>query len=113
MSYPIPSNDIANVMQSGHHEFNSAGSPFFDLVTDHNNYGAATMKSLANSSAPATASAGPNGLGSVAWLKLTATSGDLKEVYRVNTAGGVAPKTCDGISGVVSVQYAAEYWFYK
>jgi Protein of unknown function (DUF3455) len=35
------------------------------------------------------------------------------EVYRVETAGGVAPKTCKGHeNSTISVAYAAEYWFY-
>ena len=52
-------------------------------------------------------------MGSVLWLKLDGTDGDYKSVYRLNTAGGVAPKTCDGITGDFTVPYAAEYWFWK
>lgn len=92
---------------SGHHYFNAAGSPVFE--TD---YGWVQAKALANSSAPANADKGKNGLGSVAWLKLVGTAGTFKEVYRVNTAGGVAPKTCAGIPGTFEVEYAAVYWFY-
>lgn len=56
------------------------------------------------------------GNGAVAWLKLsesTVSSGQvLKEVYRVNTAGGNPPKGCTGMAAQFEVQYAAEYWVY-
>ena len=70
------------------------------------------------SSAPANAIKGQNGVGNgaVAWLYLNttnATQGDVRAVYRVNTAGGNPPKTCEGSDAVFSVQYAAEYWFYS
>lgn len=52
------------------------------------------------------------GYGSVAWLKLitqTGATGNLQEVYRVNTAGGSPPATCAGIASTsFEVQYAAE-----
>lgn len=113
LRYDVPTGDIASLLESGHHEFNDKGSPFFKLVTNRVNYGAVQAKLYANSTAPAGASTGPNGLGSVPWLLLNGTSGDFKMVYRVNTAGGVAPKTCEGIVGDFTVAYAAEYWFYK
>lgn len=37
---------------------------------------------------------------------------NVKEIYRVNTAGGNPPKTCDGMPTTFEIQYAAEYWFY-
>ena len=72
----------------------------------------------AMSSAPANATKGQNGEGNgaVAWLYLnttSATQGDVRAVYRVNTAGGNPPATCEGSDAVFSVQYAAEYWFYS
>lgn len=70
-------------------------------------------KSAANSTAPEASPKGENGLGSVAWLKLNGVDGDYKEIYRLQTAGGVAPKTCDGMPAFFVVQYAAEYWFWK
>lgn len=65
--------------------------------------------------APSTASKGPSGTGAVDWLQLTAkpapyVSAGLSVAYRVVTAGGVAP-ACTA-AGTLSVQYAAEYWFY-
>lgn len=34
-------------------------------------------------------------------------------VYRVETAGGGGPTTCEGQNASLSVSYSAEYWFYK
>jgi len=113
LDYAIPTNDIAGQLLSGHHLFTAAGSPFFTLDTDAHKFGEILSKKNASSNPPDGSAPGPNGQGSVQWLKLTAISGDFKEVYRLNTAGGQPPKTCDGISGDFSVQYAAEYWFWK
>lgn len=73
-----------------------------------------------NSTAPASAPKGENGVGNgaVPWLRLpaltgqTGNNGDIKAVYRLNTAGGKAPATCESSPAAFSVQYAAEYWFY-
>ena len=61
----------------------------------------------------------------MAWLKLAVPttgaaaaaaatdSSKIREVYRVDTAGGVAPSTCEGVTGgLVTVEYAAVYYFY-
>jgi hypothetical protein len=112
LNYAVPTSEIAQHLLSGHHEFNKDGAPFFLLDTDLHKYGFIQAAKNGSSDAPATASKGTNGLGSVPWLKLTGTAGQFKEVYRINTAGGVAPKTCEGIQGSFSVPYAAEYWFY-
>ena len=63
--------------------------------------------------APADAPVGQNseGFGAVAWLKLLTrdgATGDLKEVYRVNTAGSNRPATGAAMSATFEVQYAAE-----
>lgn len=70
---------------------------------------------------------GSDGSAAVPWLKLAVVTpdapvvgvqqadvgGGVKEVYRVNTAGGSAPSSCVGKVGEMWVQqYAAEYWFY-
>ncbi|KAJ4983272.1 malate dehydrogenase [Stagonosporopsis vannaccii] len=112
LDYAIPSSELADARLSGHHEFTENGIPFFKLQTARVDFGSVHVNATAKVPAPKDASQGPNGLGSVPWLKLVQLQGDYKEVYRVNTAGGVAPKTCEGVTGVFSVEYAAEYWFY-
>jgi hypothetical protein len=113
MMDPPPRPDVAAVLESGHHEFTETGVPLFKLATDKVNYGYVKAKVVANSTAPGSASRGPNNMGSVLWLKLAGVEGDYKEVYRVETAGGAAPKTCENMKPTFEVQYATQYWFWK
>lgn len=111
--YPVPIGGEAATRLVGHHEFTDKKVPFFKLKTDLVDYGFVQASAdVVKSAAPKDASKGSNGLGSVPWLKLTGTDGDYKEVYRIHTAGGVAPKTCDGVQGSFTVEYSAQYWFY-
>ncbi|KAF3039333.1 hypothetical protein E8E12_003618 [Didymella heteroderae] len=112
LGYSIPTTKLAESRLSGHHEFTEKGVPFFKLQTDKVDFGTVHVNATTKMPAPKDASEGPNGLGSVAWLKLVKLDGDYQEVYRINTAGGMAPKTCEGVQGSISVDYAAEYWFY-
>jgi len=115
LNYAIPTSPEAEQRLSGHHEFTAAGVPLFMLETPEANYGRIEAKVDAKSPAPATASKGKNALGSVPWLKLSATatgSWAYKEVYRIHTAGGVAPDNCKDIQGSFTVEYSAQYWFY-
>lgn len=103
----------ANLDVSGLHFFTDAGVPFFNLDTTKQQIG--TLPCSKAGSAPAPASAikgqGNKGDGAVAWLKLTAVdgaTGNLESVYRLNTAGGNPPKTCDGMPATFEVEYAAE-----
>jgi hypothetical protein len=112
LEFSVPDSPIAERRLSGHHEFTEKGVPLFKLQTEKVNFGYVQAKLDKKCDAPKDASPGSNGLGSVPWLKLVQVEGDYKEVYRINTAGGVAPKTCEGIAGNFDVQYAAEYWFY-
>jgi hypothetical protein len=105
--------EVQKYTVSGHHEFTAAGVPLFLLATGTTNYGYVQAKSVANSTAPADSAKGTNGLGSVPWLKLKAVEGNYQEIYRLGTAGGVAPKTCEGQPSFFVVEYAAEYWFWK
>lgn len=110
---------------SGHHYFTDNTTPTFNLVWDNTNYGIFFSKKISNVTAPATAVDGSDGSKAVPWLKLevespvapmTIEEKDLvpgvKEIYRVNTAGGAAPATCAGMPKAFSRQYAAEYWFF-
>ncbi|KAI8932797.1 hypothetical protein NX059_010285 [Plenodomus lindquistii] len=113
LNYAIPTAPEAEKRISGHHEFTAAGVPMFNLKTANADFGYVMAKpDIVKSAAPVGAAVGANGLGSVPWLKLSAVEGDYKEVYRVQTAGGVAPKTCEGVAGSFTVEYSAQYWFY-
>jgi hypothetical protein len=103
----------SNLLISGHHYFSNLTTPSFNLDTTAMNLGFAPCAK--NSSVPAPAGApvgqGGTGYGAVAWLKLLTrdgATGNLEEVYRVNTAGGNPPATCAGMPAAFEVQYAAE-----
>ncbi|KAK0658228.1 hypothetical protein DIS24_g4913 [Lasiodiplodia hormozganensis] len=131
LAYDIPSAQTAlaayDILLSGHHFFTDDTTPFFDLDTDQHSYGTVACKKDSAANAPAANSsssvksnyaAGTQGTdnGDVPWLKLDAvqdsTGYTWKEVYRLNTAGGQPPKTCEGIDGDFTVEYAATYWFW-
>ncbi|KAM0713473.1 hypothetical protein Q7P37_010435 [Cladosporium fusiforme] len=107
LDLPIPSAQDANspIYQgmSGHHYFTDNTTPFFDLDTGAHAYGNGAFKKGDSTPAPEDSVPGPygDGNGSVAWLRLdakTAASGQaFQEVYRLNTAGGQPPKTCQGM----------------
>lgn len=113
LAFDIPTGQQAAALESGHHYFSNATTPVFNLDTALHAFGIGSLKKIANVSAPANAPKGSNGLGSVAWLKLSGIEdGVFKEVYRVDTAGGQAPKNCSGLSGDFEVEYSALYYFY-
>jgi hypothetical protein len=101
----------------GHHYFLADGTPTFNLDTVNQ---ILFGKKLDSIKAPTTASKGPAGTGTVDWLQLGDKGGSVGTtlVYRVVTAGGSAPATCQGQgtnglgTGIVSVPYAAHYWFF-
>jgi hypothetical protein len=102
----------SNIAISGQHYFTNATTPLFDLDT---NLKLGVAPCAKNSSVPAPANAskgqGGKGFGAVAWLKLLTrdgATGNLQEVYRLNTAGGNPPATCAGMPATFEVQYAAE-----
>lgn len=123
----------SNLLVSGHHYFTNTTTPYFNLDSPSLALGHApcaknnTEKAPAAESATATtattatttvSNVGQDGEAAVPWLKLlaydtAATTGNLREVYRMQTAGGSAPATCDGQAAVFEVQYAAQYWFYE
>jgi Protein of unknown function (DUF3455) len=112
LKFPVPSTSdaqsAANYYLSGHHFFEDTTTPFFNLDTDEHSWGTVACKKINSSNAP-------NSTVDVPWLKLQSKTSDgcsIEEVYRVNTAGGQPPKTCEGQPANIQVQYAAEYWFY-
>ena len=121
--FPLGSSSII----SGHHYFSNASTPTFNLVWDTTNYGIFFSQKISNATAPPTAGKGPDGSKAVPWLKLEVETPaspwtvqqkdfvpNVKEIYRVNTAGGAAPATCAGLptGTIIKKDYAAEYWFY-
>jgi hypothetical protein len=94
----------------GRHFFDNEGMPVFNLsAVDNIMFGV----KIDDIPAPSSASKGPADTGAVDWLDLGVNTSPLNrglnQVYRVETAGGSAPATCLS-TGVISVQYAAEYW---
>ena len=122
LDLPTPSSEDSdtptNIDLSGHHYFLDATTPYFNLDTGRHSYGTGAFKKRNSTSAPIDAMKGPGdrGDGAVAWLLLTAKDPEgqvLQEVFRVNTAGGNPPKTCQGMSETFEVPYSAEYWVYS
>lgn len=95
-----------NFIQSGVHYFSTKTTATFDL----RNYGFTNSNKIASVPAPASK------IPAVPWLKLEFNPigevGSVREIYRLNTAGGTPPATCAGMAGAFEVQYSAEYWFY-
>jgi hypothetical protein len=118
LQFNLTSNDQATLSPSylaisGHHYFSNTTTPDFDLNTPAMSLGFAPCSK--NNTVPAPAGApigqGEQGHGSVAWLKLVTrdgATGNLEEIYRVNTAGGNPPATCAGMPATFEIQYAAE-----
>ena len=112
----------AQAYTSGHHYFSDLTTPTFNLHTVKANYGIQFAKVFAKIPVPDDKQQlGQDQSKAVPWLKLTsadapdglASDGSpVKEIYRVNTAGGSPPPTCDLAPASFEVQYAAEYWFW-
>jgi hypothetical protein len=114
----LPTNDYdplppANMDLLGHHFFSGA-TPVFNLdTTPSRQYGIAMTKKESQIDAPSSAMKGGNG--AVAWLYLSTINGTIgryKSVYRVDTAAGQPPKTCENMPSQFTVQYAANYYFF-
>ncbi|KAL4977606.1 hypothetical protein BDW66DRAFT_31131 [Aspergillus desertorum] len=95
----------------GKHYFTAEGTPFFDLRGSER-YNSDWIAATKEDEEDAPAKPGYGITGDVAWLKLKAVEGSLSEVYRIHTAGGSAPATCEDMPEEFTVDYAAEYWFY-
>lgn len=110
LSLPAANMPIPATLSVGTHYFRDGTTAYFGLNGgDFINAG-----KVEGCAAPAAATGNENGA-AVDWLKLVRkegeSSGGVEEVYRVNTAGGRAPKTC-GTEGVMTVEYVTEYWMY-
>ncbi|KAG6008803.1 hypothetical protein E4U21_003832 [Claviceps maximensis] len=113
--------------RSGSHYFTDGSTPHFDLDTPREAIGQVVCAKNSSSNAPETAAVGQLGVKAVSWLRLTTksgTTGDIKHVYRVDTAGGSPPATCKNMPSNFQVEYAAvtpvtdftddiRYWFWQ
>ncbi|KAF2087724.1 hypothetical protein K490DRAFT_65566 [Saccharata proteae CBS 121410] len=119
------STDVLQTETFGHHFFadvDTTLTPTWDLTPSTQMYPSDAPniffqgKKNATMAAPTEACKGLQGEGAVDWLYLTkATSSDdeITAIYRVITAGGMQPDTCENVNGEdIEVKYAAEYWFY-
>jgi hypothetical protein len=97
---------------SGLHFFTEEQIPFFDLNTDNMQIGQIQGQLNASVSAPENGPRGQNGERPVNWLRLLArdgeSTGNLKEIFRVGTAGRSPPENCEGMAESFEVQYAAQ-----
>ncbi|KAL8908283.1 MAG: hypothetical protein Q9207_000905 [Kuettlingeria erythrocarpa] len=111
----------AQALSSGNHYFTDT-TPTFNLHTAKANYGIQFTKLLTKVPVPDDMQQlGQDQSKAVPWLKLSSSNAPnglpsdaspVKEIFRINTAGGSAPKTCDAMPATFEVQYAAEYWFW-
>ena len=111
----LPRMAPSNLAISGKHWFTAQMTPFFDLDTPSQQLGVAACAKNASMPAPADAQKGQKGEPAVPWLKLTTkegSTGNLQEVYRVETVGGSAPASCKGMPATFEVQYSAQYVFF-
>ncbi|KAI9735676.1 MAG: hypothetical protein M1834_001692 [Cirrosporium novae-zelandiae] len=96
----------------GHHFFENPKTPVFDFrMADDKDI--LIAEKTDDVDAPSGSVSGTNG--AVDWLKVTSKSADsvgLTEGYRIFTAGGSPPTTCEDQDSDFTVSYAAEYWFY-
>ncbi|KAL2126127.1 hypothetical protein VTI74DRAFT_1641 [Chaetomium olivicolor] len=102
----------SNLGVSGVHFFTADGTPFFNLdVSSSWKLGEIPCGKNGSAPAPKDAPKGLKGEGAVPWLKLNAkpgATGGLQEVYRVETVGGSAPATCEGMPSNFEVQYSTQ-----
>jgi hypothetical protein len=117
--FPLPFVPLppANLDLLGHHYFSNLTTPVFNLDIPQQEDGIAITKKVAQMNAPVGSIPGQHnsGDGAVAWLFLSTidgTTGNYGSVYRVNTAGGQPPTTCNDMSGTFMVPYSAAYYFY-
>ena len=111
---PSSTLETSSLVVAGQHFFSDAGVPIFDLLKSGS--GLLVASKAGDILAPPGSPVGQNnvGNGAVDWLSLDSKDGSsgLSEGYRVYTAGGKAPASCDGQASHIEVQYAAQYWFY-
>lgn len=90
----------------GSHYFTDVTTPDFDVIGLGNTQAKKAEEVLA-----------PKPSADVKWLRLEAQASStsaVKQIYRLNTVGGLAPSNCDGRAEgeVITVAYEAQYWIY-
>jgi len=102
---------------TGIHYFSGPKTAYFKLADGKgHDKGEAYCAKESASDAPLTAAVGQKDEKAVPWLMLKThepTTGKIQEVYRVDTAGGSPPATCEGMSETFEVEYASVYWFWE
>ncbi|PVI07219.1 hypothetical protein DM02DRAFT_609193 [Periconia macrospinosa] len=97
---------IEDTASIGTHFFVDNTTPEFDII----GLGETQAKKVEAVPAPSAAD--------VPWLRLEAqqqgTTSPVKQIYRLNTKGGVAPTNCEGRAAgeTITVEYEAQYWIY-
>ena len=97
----------------GHHFFTGTVPEFNLDTTPTKQFGIAMTKKGGSLEAPSNAITGQ--YGAVPWLYLPTidgTVGKYKGVYRVDTASGSPPDTCEGMPSSFEIQYSANYFFF-
>lgn len=102
----VAQNSLAQAAGIGNHFFTDLTTPAFDIPS----LGNTKTKKIEEVTAP-------NPSTDIKWLKLQAqpdSTSQVKYIYRLNTAGGLAPTNCAGRSEgeVITVPYHAQYWVY-
>lgn len=107
----------------GHHYFNDtrpdSATPVFDFHVSDDGFIAAKAGGRIDAPDNAIVGLDSRGQGSVPWLQLPKRfdapgKKGFNEVWRVETASGAAPKTCEGNSDKeFTVEYAANYWYFN
>ncbi|KAI9834597.1 MAG: hypothetical protein M1838_005489 [Thelocarpon superellum] len=117
LQFDTPTGDTAllpsELLLMGIHYFSDNTTPSFDLNVPGTSLGVIHAAKKGSQPAPSSSTPGQDGqgFGSVPWLQLQRKSGDadIQEVYRINTAGGQPPMTCEDMPSAFEVDYAAEY----
>lgn len=99
----------------GDHYFTGMVPTFALNQIPTNPFPIAFLKRNFQAEAPKSACPGTTGEGAIQWLQLIdngSSKGGINTVYRIETAGGNKPKTCEGRESHFEVPYAAQYWIF-
>jgi len=123
LTYSLSPSDLKQYLKSqgydkvlGRHYFTGT-TPTFNLFNVDTNPKPLTLaEKQAEMKAPQSDTQGP--YGAVEWLYLvddavpSKSQGGIDTVYRVETAAGSPPATCEGRPQYFEIKYTAQYWIY-